>query len=124
MEFTRDGKTVAFERVKAKDGAADTWKRVSPTPADADEGQDRIAPDRAWPTSAPSRSRRRETNTGLDSPVLTVVAKFDEGKKEERVTFRQEREATCYAATVDPGAAKIEASRLDEALKTLDELSK
>ena len=25
--------------------------------------------------------------TGLDMPILTVTAKFDEGKKEERVTF-------------------------------------
>lgn len=123
MEFTRSGKpTVAFERVKGTDGAADTWKRVSPTAADAEKDKIEtlltgLADIRAQSFTASL------ANTGLSSPVLTVVAKFDEGKKEERVTFGKSG-ADVYAATVDPGASKIEASRLDEALKTLDELSK
>ena len=59
----------------------------------------------------------------LDAPALTVVAKFDEGKKEERVSFGKSGKDV-YAATVDSGAAKIDADRFTEAIKTLDELSK
>ena len=123
MEFTRDGKTVAFERVKATDAnGPDTWKRVSPTAADADKDKIEslltgLADIRAQ-SFTPTRA-----NTGLDAPALTVVAKFDEGKKEERVSFGKSGKDV-YAATVDSGAAKIDADRFTEAIKTLDELSK
>jgi hypothetical protein len=62
--------------------------------------------------------------TGLDTPVLTVVAKFDEGRKEERVTFGRVGNDVFASRPDDPGAAKIEAEKLDEALKALDELAK
>ena len=56
-----------------------------------------------------------KTKTGLDSPVMTVVAKFDEGKKEERVTFGKNG-SDVYAVRIDdPGAAKIEAEKFDDA---------
>ena len=123
MEFIRDGKSVVFERVKAADpNAADTWKRVSPTAADADKDKIEslltgLADIRAQSFTA-SRS-----GTGLDTPSLIVHATFDEGKKDERVSFAKTG-AEVFAATVDPGAAKIPADRYDEAIKTLDELSK
>ncbi len=122
MEFTRDGKTVAFERVKGKDNAPDTWKRVSPTAADAAKDKIESLLTGLADIRAQSFTATR-ANTGLDSPALIVLAKFDEGKKEERVSFGRSGKDV-YAATVDPGAAKIEASRVDEAIKTLDELSK
>ena len=40
-------------------------------------------------TSAPPRSSTSTAKTGLDKPAMTVVVKFDDGKKEERVTFGQ-----------------------------------
>ena len=55
---------------------------------------------------------------------MTVVAKFDEGKKEEKVTFGKVGSDVYAARTDDPGAAKIEAEKFDEAVKALDELSK
>ena len=64
-----------------------------------------------------------KAGAGLDSPVLSVKVKFDEGKKEEQVAFGKAGDAS-YAATVDPGAAKLEGNRLDEIFKTLDELAK
>jgi hypothetical protein len=61
--------------------------------------------------------------TGLDAPMLAVAAKFEDGKKEERVKFGKTSGGE-FAATADPGAAKLESNRLDEIVKTLDELAK
>jgi hypothetical protein len=123
VEFIRGGKTVTFERVKAKDGnGPDTWKRTAPSAADADK--DKIESLLTGLADIRAQSFvESKANTGLDAPVLTVHAKFEDGKKEERVSFSK-KDKDVYAETVDPGAAKIEASRLDDALKTLDDLSK
>jgi hypothetical protein len=122
VEFTRDGKTVAFERAKAADGnGPDTWKRVSPTPADADK--DKIESLLTGLADIRAQSFTSRANTGLDAPALTVHAKFDEGKKEEHVIFGKSGKDV-FAGTVDPDAAKIDADRFNEAIKTLDELSK
>ena len=62
--------------------------------------------------------------TGVNLPAMTVVAKFDDGKKEERVTFGKV-DADVYAARPgEPGAAKVDAMEFTEANKTLDELAK
>ena len=62
--------------------------------------------------------------TGLQTPAMIVVAKFDDGKKEERVTFGKNGTDVFASRPEDPGAAKIEAEKFDEAVKALDELSK
>ena len=80
--------TVAFEKVKGdrRQDAEDKWRRVSPTAGDVDKDKidsllSRLSNMRA--TSFVDASAK----TGLDTPAMTVVAKFDEGKKEERVMF-------------------------------------
>jgi hypothetical protein len=123
VELARGGQTVVFERVKGEGDAPAKWRRVSPNPGEPDTGKvDQLlaglADVRATsfvPTTA---------KTGLDAPALTVVAKFDDGKKEERVTFGRSGSDVFAARSDDPGAAKIEAEKFDEALKALDELSK
>ena len=55
---------------------------------------------------------------------MIVVAKFDDGKKEERVSFGKSGDDVYASRPNEPGAAKVEASDLTEALKTLDEISK
>jgi len=124
VELTKGGQTVIFERVKAKDDKSpDTWHRVSPNPGDPDRSKVEsllagLADIRA--TSFVDSTAK----TGLQSPALVVDAKFDEGKKQERVTFGKNGSDAYGARPDDPGAAKIEAEKLDEAIKALDELSK
>lgn len=124
VEITRNGQTVVFERVKAKDDtSADTWHRVSPNPGDPDRSKVEtllagLADIRAT-SFVESKSR-----TGLDSPAMTVFAKFDEGKKEERVTFGKNGTDVYASRPDDPGAGKIEGEKFEEAVKALDELSK
>jgi len=124
VELTKNGQTVIFERVKAKDDKSpDTWHRVSPNPGDPDRSKVEgllagLADVRA--TSFVDSTAK----TGLQSPALVVNAKFDDGKKQEKVTFGKNGSDAFASRPDDPGAAKIEAEKLDEAIKTLDELSK
>jgi uncharacterized protein DUF4340 len=124
VELTKAGQTVVFERVKAKDDkSADTWHRVSPNPGDPDRSKVEsllagLADIRA--TSFVDSTAK----TGLQTPLLVVDAKFDEGKKQERVTFGKNGSDAYASRPDDPGASKIEAEKLDEAIKALDELSK
>jgi hypothetical protein len=123
VEATRNGETIVFERVKGEGDAPSKWRRQSPNPGDPDTAKvdamlAGMADMRATsfvPTTA---------KTGLDSPAMTVVAKFDDGKKEERVTFGRSGSDVFAARSDDPGAARIEAAKFDETLKALDELSK
>ncbi len=123
-EFTRNGQTVIFERVKGKsEEVPDGWRRVSPNPADADRSKVEsllagLADMRAT-AFVPSTGK-----TGLDSPALTALVKFDDGKKEERVSFGKSGADVYALIPGQPGAAKIEAEKFAEANKTLDELSK
>lgn len=124
VEFTRGGESIVFERVKAaKEGDPDKWSRVSPKPADAD--RDKV--DALLAKLANMRASsfvESQAKTGLDKPALVVYAKFDDGKKEERISFGKNGDdvyATIPGAT---GAAKTDAADLTEALKSLDELIK
>ena len=61
--------------------------------------------------------------TGLNAPALTVKVKFDDNKKEESATFGKNGNDVFMARPDDHGAGVIEADKLTEALKTLDELA-
>jgi hypothetical protein len=123
-EFTRGGQTIAFERVPTKDASTpDNWKRVAPNEAEVDRTKVEsllagLADIRAT-SFVPTAAR-----TGLDSPALVVAVKFEDGKKEERVTFGQSGSDVFFLRPGEPGAAKIDPEKFNEALKTLDELSK
>ena len=123
-EFTRSGQTMILERVKGKsEGDPDGWRRVSPNPADADRSKVEsllagLADMRAT-AFVPSVAK-----TGLDAPALTVLVKFEDGKKEERVSFGTSGADVHALVAGQPGAAKVEAEKFTDANKTLDELLK
>jgi hypothetical protein len=124
VELTRNAQTIVFEKIKGEgENPQDKWRRVSPNAAEADK--DKI-------DSLLSRlSNMRATSfvdatakTGLDKPELAVYVKFDDGKKEERVSFGKVGDDAFASRPSEPGAAKVDATDLTEALKTLDEISK
>jgi hypothetical protein len=123
-EFTRGDQMVAFERVKGQgENAVDSWKRVAPGTADADKSK--VESLLAGLADIRAVSFTDSTaKTGLDKPAMTVLVKFDDGKKEERVSFGKVGNDVYALIPGQPGAAKIEAEKFDEATKTLDELSK
>jgi hypothetical protein len=126
VEFTRNGQTVAFEKVKgAGNDAVDKWRRVSPTAGDADKDKDKI--DGLLSRLSNMRAASfvdASAKTGLNMPALAVFAKFEDGKKEERVTFGKVGNDVFAGRPGEPGAAKVDAMDFTEANKTLDELSK
>jgi hypothetical protein len=63
-------------------------------------------------------------NTGTDKPALVVAVTFDDGKKEERVTFGQSGSDVFAVRPNEPGAAKTDATEFTESIKSLDELGK
>ena len=111
---------VAFEKatVKAQDGRDEQkWRQVAPAAKEIDSAKvdallSSLTSLRAESfADAPPAAAKNE---------LTIALKFDEGRKEERVTFH--RAGSDAFAVRDGGTAKIPATSLDEILKTLDSL--
>jgi len=127
VEITRGDQKVVFDRVKAaSDKDKDKWHRASPSPADVDLDKvdallAKIANMRA---SSFVESTAPGVKSGLDKPAMTVYVKFDDGKKEERVTFGKAGENVFASRPGEPGAMKTDAADFSEAMKSLDELAK
>jgi len=123
IELSRNGQTIVLDRVKGQSDKPDTWKRVSPSPADVDkEKMDSLL---AKLSNMRASSFVESTSkTGLDKPALTVAVKFDEGKKEEKVTFGQSGTDVFAARPGEPGAAKADTADFNEAVKSFDDIAK
>src|SRR5260221_5738358 len=87
IEITRNGQTITLERTKGQgDNAPDKWKRLSPAAGDLDKEKSdgllgKLSNIRA------SSFVDATAKTGLDKPAMTLVVKFDDGKKEDRARF-------------------------------------
>jgi hypothetical protein len=120
IELVRGAGTAAFEKVKGQGkDAVDKWRETKPAAKDVDSAKletllTKIANLRAqsWVDA--------KTKTGLDTPVLVVTIRFDEGKREEKVTFGKVGADVFASAAGQPGAAKVDATEFDDALKALD----
>ena len=115
LEAVRAGQTLAFEKDK------DAWKQVTP----AAKAADAVKVDALLTALTNTRANAFETKiaaTGLESPELTVTVKFDEGKKQEKVTFAKKGADAFARREGDAAAAKIDASALDAIVKAFDAL--
>ena len=123
IEITRNGQTIVLDRVKGQNDKPDTWKRVSPNPGDGDK--DKMDGLLSKLSNARATSFVESTaKTGLDKPAMTVLVKFDDGKKEDRATFGQVGTDVFVSRPGEPGAAKIDAADFNDVIKSLDEISK
>jgi hypothetical protein len=116
------GKTLTLERVKGEGDKPDTWKRTGAASGDADKAKVETLLTGLADIRATS-FKDSTAGTGVTAPALTVKVKFDDNKKEESVTFGKNGNDAYMARPDDLGAAAIEADKLTEALKTLDELA-
>ena len=123
LELTRGGQTTAFDKTKAaKPEDEDKWRRAG---AQADADKEKMSVLLAKLESLRAMSFVDSTaKTGLDMPVLTVYAKYDDGKKEERVTFGKAGNDVYASRPGEPGAAKVNPTEFDDVVKKLDELQK
>ena len=117
LEITRGASTVAFERVTDKDGTA-KWKRLNPAGDVATSEIDALLS--ALSGLSSNGYVDAKAKTGADSPVAIVTAKFEDGKKEERVVFGKVGADMFAVRAGDPGAAKVDAAKFDEAMKALE----
>jgi hypothetical protein len=124
VEVTRDGKTTVFDRVENKDPKApstDKWVQSAPEKKDADMAKmDSMLS--AFSNLRATAFSDTTAGTGLDTPTLTVVVRYDDAKKEERVTFGVRGENFHAARNGEPGAMKIEKGDYESAVKALNEL--
>jgi len=124
VEIARGDQKVVFDRVKAaNEKDQDKWRRVSPNPGDVD--RDKV--DALLAKIANMRATsfvESGAKTGLDKPAMVVSVTFDDGKKEERVTFGKSGEDVFASRPGEPGAMKTDAADFNEAMKNLDELAK
>jgi hypothetical protein len=124
VEVTHSGQTTTFEKVKgAGKDAQEKWRRVSPNAKDVDKD----AMDGFLTKLANLRASSfvdSTAKTGLDKPEMTVHVTFDDGKKQERVTFGKAGSDVYAARPDEPGAAKIDATDFDMAIKDLGEITK
>jgi hypothetical protein len=124
IEITRNGQTIALERTKGQgENAPDKWKRVSPTAGDLDKEKSDNLLGKLSNIRAASFVEST-AKTGLDKPAMTVLVKFDDGKKEDRATFGQVGNDVFVSRPGEPGAAKIDAADFNDVIKSLDEIAK
>src|SRR3954465_6448868 len=124
IEITRNGQTIALDRVKGQgENAPDRWKRVTPAGGDLakEKGDDLLG---KLSNIRVSSFVDSPANTRLDKPAITVVVKFDEGKKEDRASFGQAGNDVFVSRPGEPGAAKIDKADFDDVIKMLDEIAK
>ena len=123
VEITRGDQKLVFDRIKGTgDNAPDKWHRTSPNPADVD--RDKV--DGVLAKIANMRAAsfvESAAKTGLDKPVMTVYVKFDENKKDEKVTFGKQGDDT-FASRGEPGAMKIDTADYTDVNKAIDDISK
>jgi len=123
IELTRNGQTIVLDRVKGQgENAPDKWHRVSPNPSDVDKDKmdgllSKLSNMRA------ASFVDANAKTGADTPALAVTVKFDEGKKEEKVTFGQTGNDVFAVRPGEPGAAKADKADFDEVTKAFDEIA-
>jgi hypothetical protein len=122
VEVARAAETAVFEKttVKDKDGKDEQkWKQTAPSAKDVDGAKvDSLL-------SALTGARADSFVDKLPAEAKTEAAftlKFDDGKKQERVTFMRSGSDAYAVRDGSAGAAKLSASTLDEIVKSLDAL--
>lgn len=125
LEINRAGQVAAFEKSKVTGATATTaeekWKQVLPAARDVDQTKMDDLLSKLSNLRAQSFVNG-ETKTGLYEPAVTVVAKYDEGKKEERTVFSRVGTDVYAGRTGEPGAASVAPVDFDNAMKALDEV--
>jgi hypothetical protein len=117
LEVARGPSTAVFERVTAKDGTT-KWQRLNPAKDVEAAAMDTLLS--AFSGLSVESYVDAGTKTGADSPSAVVTARFDDGKQEERVVFGRAGSDVFAVRAGEPGAARVDAAKFDDAMKALD----
>lgn len=117
IEIARNGSTEAFEKKPGKDGA-DQWHRVEPAGEVDNTKMDSFLAS----LSGLSVDGYVDGAAAAGPTTAEVFVTFDQGQKQERVTFVKVGSDAFASRPGEPGAGKFAAARLDDAMKALDAL--
>lgn len=122
-EISWSGKTLVIEKTEASGDKPESWKRLTPTGGELDRGKvDGLLNGLSDMRVTSFKSSR--AGTGVDSPAMTVSVTFDQGKKEDRVTFGKAGDQVHAGRPDDPGVAVVDSDEFAKAVTALDELLK
>ena len=113
LDITYKGQTLAFARDK------DTWKQMAP----ANKAADSAKMDALLTALTGARATTfadKVTATGLESPELTVTVKYEDGQKQEKVSFARRGTDVFARREGDASAAKLDAGQLAAIEKAID----
>jgi hypothetical protein len=114
VELRRGSESIVLDKSKGKDGK-DVWRSGAGTDVDTAKADDLLT----RITGLRATSFETQAHPSLKMPALVVTVRFTDNKM-ETVTFGRAG-ADVFASRADePGAARLEASGLDEAMKALD----
>jgi len=118
-EFKRGAETIVLDKTKTKDEKTkeekDVWKNGAGKDVEVMKAEDVFNK----VTGLRATSFEDAAHPSLKTPALVVTLKFGDNKT-ETVTFGRADKDVYASRTGEPGAAKIDASGFDEALKALD----
>ena len=124
VEIVREGQTYAFEKTSVKNDQGQEeqqWRQTSPQNRELDQSTfdallsavTRLRAD-SFVDAAPAKA--------MAAPHMTIALKFDEGKKDERVTVARLGDDAYAARQGEPGAARVPATLVESIDKALQEL--
>jgi hypothetical protein len=119
VEFTRGNDTQTFEKSKSKDKdgkEVDVWKDGKGGTVDTMKVEDLLNK----VTGLRASSFEAAAPAALKTPTVSITASFD--SKMETVTIARSGTDAFAARPDEPGAAKLDTTAVDEALKALDAL--
>lgn len=115
VEISRGPESFAFEKSKDKDGK-EIWKNAKGETADTAKVEDLLTK----LSNLRAQSFDAAASPALKTPEVTVTATFD--GKSENIRFARSGSDAYAARTDEPGAAKLETTPFEDALKALDAL--
>jgi hypothetical protein len=124
VQLARGSDTRVFQKAKGQGkDAAEVWRQTAPAAKDVDAAAfdtmlTKLANLRAQSFVDP----KAKTKTGLDAPALVVSVTFDDGKKQEKVTFGRTGSDVYASVAGLPGVAKVDTTEFEDAIKALDAL--
>lgn len=125
IEIARAGQTHVFEKTKTKNKEGqdeEKWRQSSPQSRELDQAAFDKLVSALTGLRATGFVEAPAAAKALAAPELAVTIKFDEGKKEERVTLAKSGTDAFASRAGEPGAAKVDAVAIDNAAKALQEL--
>lgn len=125
LELTRDGSTLAFEKVPSEDSdeggvGTETWRQTAPESKDVD--RDALESVVAQLSALRIASYAPPgTPTGLDNPIAEVAVTFEDGARKEHVTFGRAGSSIYAARSGEPGAAVVDEDTFTSVMNGFDD---